>query len=183
MRAPVLLLLAVVGVVGPRTYADQTDPELDRLFAALAASSNPREAARIESRIWTRWLASGDAEIDELLAAAIESSEHGRPGVALELLDSIVERAPEFAEGWNQRATMRFLVEDYAGALADIERVLDLEPRHFGALSGRGLIYVRMGRNYDALLAFEAVLRINPQASHARRYVRLLRERLGAETV
>ena len=183
MRAPVLLLLAVLGIVAPRTHADQTDPDLDPLFAALAAAGSPREAAAIESRIWTRWLESGDAQTDELLAAAIEASERGRRGLAIELLDAVVERAPDFAEGWNQRATARFLVEDYAGALADIERVLELEPRHFGALSGRGLIYLQMGRDYDALLAFEAVLRIHPQARQARRYVRFLSERLGAETV
>jgi tetratricopeptide (TPR) repeat protein len=183
MRTLAVLLIAILGVVAPCSHADQTDPGLGPLFAALAAAGSPREAARIESGIWARWLQSGDPQTDELLAAAIDASDRGRVGFALELLDEVVERAPQFAEGWNQRATARFLVEDYAGALADIERVLELEPRHFGALSGRGLIHLRMGRDYQALLAFEAVLRINPQARQARRYVRFLRQRLGAETV
>jgi len=99
------------------------------------------------------------------------------------VFDAVVGRAPPFAEGWNQRATALYLAGDYAAALEDIEHVVELEPRHFGALSGRGLICLELGRHYEALLAFEAVLRIHPQAREARRYVQFLRHRLGAETV
>jgi tetratricopeptide (TPR) repeat protein len=115
--------------------------------------------------------------------ASMRAVDAGRVDVALDVLDDIVAAMPDFAEAWNQRATALYVAHEYDAALADIEHVLELEPRHFGALSGRGLIHLATGHDYEALLAFEAVLRINPHAREARRYVDFLRRRLHSETV
>ncbi|HSN70285.1 MAG TPA: tetratricopeptide repeat protein, partial [Steroidobacteraceae bacterium] len=163
--------------------ADQNDPGLEPLFAALAQARSAREAGRIEARIWQIWLDSGDPETNRLLRTGMAAFEAGRSRLALDLLDEVVTRAPAFAEGWNQRATAYYLIDDFDASLADIERVLELEPRHFGALSGRGLIYLAQGRDYDAMLAFQAVVELHPHAREARRYLQFLRQRLGAETV
>lgn len=177
-----VLALAVIARVAP-VAADQTDPELEPLFTALAQSRSPRDAGRIEAQIWGIWLESGDPDTDALLAMGMRAMEAGRADIALDAFDEVIERAPDFAEGWNQRATLHYLLEDYDASLADIEQVLELEPKHFGALSGRGLIRMATGHDYQALLAFEAVLRIHPYAREARRYAQFLRQRLGAETV
>jgi len=182
MKAGAIAIALACWLTTPVT-ADQHDPSLSALFGALASSHTPREAARIEAAIRAIWLQSGDPAIDEMLASGMRAIEERDIDVALEVLDEVVARAPYFAEGFNQRATALFLARDYDASLADIERVLVLEPRHFGALSGRGLIHLARGAYYLALVDFQAVLAIDPFDMEARRYVILLRHRLGAETV
>ena len=97
---------------------------------------------------------------------------------AAEVFDQVVTRAPAFAEGWNRRATLRFLTGDFDGSVADIRQVLSLEPRHFGALSGLGLIYMALERPQGALKAFERALQINPHMVSARRHAAHLRAQL-----
>jgi tetratricopeptide (TPR) repeat protein len=183
LRRALLFAAWTVALGTSVSRADQHDPSLEPLFEALASTPSPREAARIESAIWARWLDSGDQEVDRLMLASMRAVDAGRVDVALDVLDDIVAAMPDFAEAWNQRATALYVAHEYDAALADIEHVLELEPRHFGALSGRGLIHLATGHDYEALLAFEAVLRINPHAREARRYVDFLRRRLHSETV
>ena len=97
---------------------------------------------------------------------------------ALRSFDSMVDLAPEFAEGWNKRATLYYLMGAYENSLDDIVRTLELEPRHFGALSGRGLILQDLGRDEEALTAFEAALDLNPQMPGARHNADALRKSL-----
>ena len=85
------------------------------------------------------------------------------------MLDDIVARAPDWAEGWNKRATVLYLMGEYDRSLTDIDRVLALEPRHFGALAGMGLIRIEKGETREALAAFRRALAVNP----------FLRERFG----
>jgi tetratricopeptide (TPR) repeat protein len=118
-----------------------------------------------------------------MLAAGMRALEADEIDLAIEAFDEVVAQAPHFAEGYNQRATAYFLAHDFDASLADIDRVLALEPRHFGALTARGLIHLARGNDYLALIAFEAVLAIHPSAPDARRYVGILRHRLGEETV
>lgn len=174
--APVCLALALALSPGQAARGDQTDARLDGLFEVLATTPDPEEALAAEARIWGIWLESGDGEVDALMARGIVAMNHGRYDEAIALFGEITERVPGYAEGWNKRATVYFLVRDYPASVEDIRRTLALEPRHFGAISGMGQIFLHQDDLAGALEAFEAVLRIHPHAPTIREAVEQLRE-------
>jgi tetratricopeptide (TPR) repeat protein len=135
---------------------------LDELFARLKLTKDEQEGDAIVSEIWKLWQQSGDAELDEKMQQAILLMSQGIGTLAMPILDDIVARLPDWAEGWNKRATMLYLMGEHDRSLADIERVLALEPRHFGALAGTGLIRIEKGEYREALAAFRRALAINP---------------------
>ena len=100
---------------------------------------------------------------------------------AIAEFDALVSVAPNFAEGWNKRATALYLAGRYTESVRDIQRTLALEPRHFGALSGLGTIYLIIANDRGALDAFEAVLALNPHLEGVRRQVESLRNDLGSD--
>ena len=134
---------------------------LDTLFARLAQKDRP-DWENIQNEIWIHWSQSGSPSIDLLLFRAGRAMESGDHELALRFLNDIVRLAPEFAEGWNKRATVYFLLEEYGHSVADIERTLALEPRHFGALSGLGMILERIGDKKGAMRAYRSGLEIHP---------------------
>lgn len=141
---------------------------LDQLFARLKAAKEEADGEAIVAAIWQLWRQSGNPELDDAMQRAVLLM--GRvPAQALSILDEIVARAPQWAEGWNKRATVLYLLGEHDRSLADIDRVLALEPRHFGALAGIGLIRMDKGENRQALAAFRRALAVNP----------FLKERLG----
>ena len=143
--------------------ADQTDPELDKLFAALQTSLSNASAASLERDIWTIWTRYPDDQaINRQMDRAIKMMNAGRLNDAEAMFSAIISRKPAFAEAWNKRATVRFFRGDDAGSANDILQVIKLEPRHFGALSGLGMIKVRKGDLQGALQAYRAAQRINP---------------------
>lgn len=146
---------------------DQRDPALDTLFADLQTAEGAN-ALKVQNRIWQVWHDSGSQMVDLLLLDSREAIQMGLFGQAEEQLDAAVELAPDFAEGWNRRATLRFMRKNYVGSIEDIQKVLDLEPRHFGALSGLGLIYDRIDQPEAALHAFQEALMINPHMAEIR---------------
>ena len=143
--------------------ADQNDPQLDDLFIALQASPSETQAANIELEIWTRW---GDHPYDPLanrqMKKGIELMNSGHLGAAEDVFSRIINSHPDFAEAWNKRATVRFFRGNDTGSASDILQVIKLEPRHFGALSGLGMIRVRAGDFEGALKAYKAAQRMNP---------------------
>jgi len=167
---PVTAILAAVfsALIGLAAHADQTDPRLDGLFEELQDVDSRRAATRIEAEIWRIWTETDNEPVRSLMASAARAMERENYSAALGRLDTVVQIAPDYAEGWNRRATVRYLVGDYKGSLEDIERVLELEPRHFGALAGRGLCLVELDRLEGALEAFNAALEVNPHAQGAR---------------
>lgn len=143
--------------------ADQTDPKLDTLFAALQTSLSNANAASLEREIWAIWTRYPDDQaINRQMDRAIKMMNAGRLGDAEAMFSAIISRKPAFAEAWNKRATVRFFRGDDAGSANDILQVIKLEPRHFGALSGLGMIKVREGDLQGALQAYRAAQRINP---------------------
>jgi tetratricopeptide (TPR) repeat protein len=136
--------------------------KLDDLFARLKAAKAEDEADAIVSEIWKLWQQSGDTELDEQLNRAILMMGQGIGALAMPILDEIVKRRPDWAEGWNKRATVLYLMGEHDRSLADIEHVLRLEPRHFGALAGIGLIRMDRGEYREALAAFRRALAVNP---------------------
>ncbi|MBI1186522.1 MAG: tetratricopeptide repeat protein [Alphaproteobacteria bacterium] len=158
------------------------DPQLDRLFAELAAAPDADEARAVEERIWARWRDSGSATVDVLLERAAQAESAGEAGLAVEFLSEASDLAPHFAEPWNRRAVLAYDQQDFAGAISAINETLKREPRHFGALTGLGLIYEDLGRTRSALRAYRAALEVHPYFEEARRGVRRLEPLIdGAE--
>jgi tetratricopeptide (TPR) repeat protein len=134
---------------------------MDELFAELAEPGNP-EWRRAESDIQREWSKSGSPALDLLLKRGEDAMEAGDTAAAIEHLTALTDQAPDFAEGWNARATAYFRAGYYGPAISDIERVLALEPRHFGALAGLGMILAEIGDTSDAIKAFRAAHEIHP---------------------
>lgn len=170
-------LTVALGVAG-RAVADQRDPRLDDLFARLQATSSRAEAQFAQQRIWEIWLESDDGFANRLMRGGIEAMAGQQHGRALDYFDRLVEHAPDFAEAWNKRATLHYLLGDYRASVLDIERTLELEPRHFGALSGLGLIYDAIDEPAAALRSFEAAVAINPHLDGTRQRIEALRRQL-----
>lgn len=153
----------------------QNDPRLDPLFDALGTASNPDEAADIEAGIWALWGLSGDEEIDQLMTIGIGAIGENDGETALLAFNEIITKAPGYAEGWNKRATLFYLAGEHELSISDIKKTLSLEPRHFGALSGLGLVYIAMGEERKALDAFEEVLKIHPHMESIKSHISELR--------
>jgi tetratricopeptide (TPR) repeat protein len=116
----------------------------------------------VERKIWSLWAASDSPTAEILLSQASRAIEDRAPAEALSILDRLVGAYPDFAEAWNKRATLYFMMKRYDQALNDIEKVVDLEPRHFGALAGRGMILERQKKYSAAREAYEEALAVNP---------------------
>lgn len=166
-----------MGLAAPAP-ADQADPRLDRLFEQLYHAPDPLAAQAVEHAIWEIWLTSEDDVVNALMSEGVAAMQRRDYPTALRSFDRMVEVAPDYAEGWNKRATLYYLIGAYENSLDDIIRTLELEPRHFGALSGRGMILQDLGRSEEALTAFEAALDLNPQMPGARLSVEALRKLL-----
>ena len=142
----------------PKSRAEQ----LDELFATLAASENGEAAKAAERGILRLWLESGSDTIDLLMNRALAATDEEDYSLALDFLDRIITLEPGYVEGWNRRATIYFLNDDYAKAIADLEQVLAIEPRHFGALAGLGTMLRELGHEQLALDAYRQALALDP---------------------
>ena len=140
------------------------DVALDRLRHA----TKPADVERLDKAIWKLWGAAGTRSAIRLLQKAMQSLATERFSLAIEALDTAIKLDFAFAEAWNRRATVYYLLGEYEKAIDDIEHVLILEPRHYGALSGLGQIFVRSGDITAAIEAFEAALDINPHLTSVR---------------
>jgi Flp pilus assembly protein TadD len=149
---------------------------LDELFTELS-TADAQQAARIEREIWAEWSKSGSPAMDLLLERGRTAMQEGEPEIAIEHLTALTDHAPDFAEGWNALATAYFQAGEYGPSVADIGKTLTLNPRHFGALSGLGMILEELGDTEGALAAYKAALAIHPQLEGIRESV----ERLEAD--
>jgi tetratricopeptide (TPR) repeat protein len=181
MRRALILLLGIVigmpGVMGPAA-ADQLDRRLDGLFDQLQTTSSEAEAAAAQQQIWQIWTESDNMQVNRLMSSGMQAMAAQQFAAALETFDRMVRQAPNFAEGWNKRATVHYLMGDYRASVVDIERTLELEPRHFGALSGLGLIYDAIEQPAAALRSFEAAVAINPHLVGTKQRIDTLRKQL-----
>jgi tetratricopeptide (TPR) repeat protein len=159
----------------PKTRAEQ----LDELFDTLAAAESAEEAKAAERGIVRLWLESGSDTVDLLMDWTLTAMEEEDYPRALDLLDRIITLEPGYVEGWNKRATIHFLNDDYAKSLADLEQVLAIEPRHFGALAGLGTILRELGDERLALDAYREALALYPVMDDVQKAI----EDLEAESV
>ena len=174
-------LLLVAALVPFASAADQRSEALPELFENLSEADDAAIAARLESLIWQEWFAAPDDDAGVMMSRLNRAMQARDLDAALETADALIARAPEFAEAWNRRATIHYLRGDDDESVADIRETLALEPRHFGAISGLGLIFLRRGDLEAALDAFEQVLEISPASANARRSVERVRDELGRE--
>jgi tetratricopeptide (TPR) repeat protein len=161
--------LPVWSVPAVADEASDREAALDALFAQL------RAAQIIDDQIWSFWTTPADPDLAGRMREILIARSMGRVPTALALVDQVVADYPDYAEGWNQRATLYYLVGDFEHSIADCAKVLELEPRHFGALSGRALMYLQLGQRALALKDMAAALAIHPFLSEAQLFPELTR--------
>ena len=152
-----------------------TPDDLPALFRQLR-DSDDLVRALTENSIWQTWSRSGDAKVDALFKVGVEQMNQGRTEAAIDTFTEIIRRKPDFAEGWNKRATIYFLVGDYDKSLADCDEVIKRNPQHWGALSGYGQIYLQLDRPEEALTYFQRALAVNPNLQNVENMIQQLKQ-------
>lgn len=172
------LALLFLGLAAAPAFAGPREVELDKMFARLKDTTSETEASAITQAIWILWTTSEDSNVNDMMRRGIRLMGAQNLDEALAIFDRMVKYAPEFAEGWNKRATVHYMLGNFNESVADIRKTLALEPRHFGALSGLGMINMELERQGDALKAFEEALRANPYLPGARQQIQELKKKL-----
>ena len=157
---------------------DPAASDVDTLLDALALAQDGPSADALAAQIQRGWNQSGSAAVDLLMQRATLAMSSRNLALALDLLDTVVVLSPDFAEGWNRRATVHFMRDDFAHSIADVEQVLRLEPRHFGALSGLGRMLETMGQDRQAALFLGEALRVHPFLGGTRERLEAIERRL-----
>jgi len=167
----------------PKAPKGDRGRNIDFLFDALKAAPDAEIAKQVENRIWAIWLASGSDTADLLMSRVKAAIEGKDARLAIQLLGSIIEIKPDYIEAWNRRATLFFAMKDYGRAMADIQEVLNREPRHFGALAGLGMILEEVGENKQALEAYRKALAVNPHMQKIPEQVKALSEKVEGRDI
>jgi tetratricopeptide (TPR) repeat protein len=167
----------------PRAQRGDKTQNLDRLFAALKVAPDDESAKYIENRIWAIWLASSSDTANLLMGRVKTATDSKDFDLAIRLLNAIIDIRPDFTEAWNRRATVYYTKKDFGRALADIHEVLAREPRHFGALSGLGIILQELGDEKRALDAFRRALTIHPHLERVPELVKKLSEKIDGREI
>ena len=176
----VLKCIVTAFLVATPSLADNA--ELEALFEGLQGADSTA-AAQIESRIYEIWSNSGSPSMDLLLERGRNALEAGDNVLAIRHFTALIDHAPEFAEGYNGRATAYFQAGRFGLSLEDIRRTLELNPRHFAALSGRALILEELGQKEDALAAWREVERLHPNREGLKDAIARLERQVEGETL
>jgi tetratricopeptide (TPR) repeat protein len=167
----------------PRPQHGDRAQNLDKLFEALKLAPTDESAKFVENRIWALWLSSG-GDTAGLLMSRVKTAVDGKDyDLAVKLLTAIIDIRPDYVEAWNRRATVLYMKKDFAAALTDIREVLAREPRHFGALSGLGMILQELGDDKHALDAFRRALAVHPHLERIPDLVKKLTEKVEGRDI
>ncbi len=158
--------------------ADQKDERLIELFDKLFLSTNNMEASKLLFNIWDIWSIADNQETQIIFDEANQFMDVGELDNAIELLTKVVKQSPEFAEGWNKRATVYFLKGELNKSISDIEKTLNLEPRHFGALDGLAEIYLMQDDLVGAAVIYRRILEIIPSSKKSQDRLKLINDLL-----
>ncbi len=156
---------------------------LDFLFGALKAAPDEASAKHVEGRIWAQWSQTQSDTAALLMTRAKTALDAKQIDVSVKLLSAVIKLKPDYIEGWNRRATLYYLQNDYTRALEDIEQVLAREPRHFGALAGLGMIMQEFGDEKRALEAYRKALAVNPHLEKVPDLVKSLTEKVEGRDI
>jgi len=151
--------------------SERRDPTEREALSALRGD-DPARAARAADLLWRMWHRSGNPAVDSTLRQGIEAMQRQEIDKAEAVFTHLIEIAPDFAEGWNKRATVRFLAKDYPGSIADCRETLARNPNHFGALSGQGLCHMALTQYKEAAELFRRALAVHPRLENARQNLR-----------
>ena len=143
-------------------FADQNDPRLNNLFKKLNETENQDEIRDLISDIWNIWYEVDDPKVIEYFEKGIQAMNLRNYPLAIRFFNNLIEEDPNFAEGWNKRATVHFMMGNFDQSMQDIIKTLELEPRHFGALDGMGLIFIHQGQFQQAIDVYDKMLKIFP---------------------
>ena len=165
-------------------YSKDRDVKLNLLFEELEKSNSDSAALEIEMKIWNIWSTHPTQEkLTQLLSKGSSLMSTGELETAYKIFSTIIESTPDWAEGWNKRATVLYLMGRYQESLKDIDEVLKLESRHFGALSGQGLVHIKL-KNYEkAIKSYETVQKIYPSISSAKVMIPQLKKIIKEEAI
>jgi tetratricopeptide (TPR) repeat protein len=152
-----------------------TPADLPALFKTLRDQDDLVRALS-QNSIWQVWSRSGDPKVDGLFAVGVEQMNHGQAQAAIGTFTEIIKLKPEFAEGWNKRATIYFLIGEYDKSLADCDEVIKRNPQHWGALSGYGQIYMQLDQPEQALVYFQRALAVNPNLQNIENVIQQLKQ-------
>ena len=167
----------------PRAQPGDRTQNLDRLFEALKVAPDDDSAKYVENRIWAIWLGS-PSDTANLLMGRVKTAVDGKDlDLAIKLLDAVIDIRPDFVEAWNRRATVYYTKKDFGRALADIHEVLAREPRHFGALSGLGIILQELGDDKHALEVFRRALAVHPRLERIPDLVKKLSDKIDGRDI
>jgi tetratricopeptide (TPR) repeat protein len=167
----------------PNIPKGERNRNIDFLFGALKAAPDDASAKAIEDRIWAVWTGAGNETTNLLMSRAKKAADDKDYDLALRMLSAIIEIKPDFTEAWNRRATVYFLKKDYVNSIADIGKVLAREPRHFGALSGLGLIMQDIGDEKHALDAYRKALEVYPRLKGMDEKIKTLVEKVEGRNI
>ena len=142
--------------------ADQNDPRLNNLFKKLNETENQDEIRDLISDIWNIWYEVDDPKVIEYFEKGIQAMNLRNYPLAIRFFNNLIEEDPNFAEGWNKRATVHFMMGNFDQSMQDIIKTLELEPRHFGALDGMSLIFIHQGQFQQAIDVYDKMLEIFP---------------------
>ena len=170
-----VLALVTATLLPQFAAADQNDPRLDRLFAVIQTTEQTRQARAAEQAIWAIWFENDRPELADIMARGVDAMRENRLTDALSDFSQLVAVAPDFAEAWNRRATVHYLLGNLDESISDVEETLALEPRHFGALSGLGQIQMLKEDEAAALVAFEQALEMNPHLANTKGIIKALK--------
>ena len=167
----------------PRVQGGDKAQNLDRLFEALKVAPDDDSAKYVENRIWAIWVGSS-SDTANLLMGRVKTAVDGKDlDLAIKLLNAIIDIKPDFVEAWNRRATVYYTKKDFGRALADIHEVLAREPRHFGALSGLGIIMQELGDEKRALDVFRRALAVHPRLERIPDLVKKLTDKIDGRDI
>jgi tetratricopeptide (TPR) repeat protein len=162
----------------PRPQRGDRVRNLDFLFEALKAAPDADTAKQVEARIWAQWMASGSDTANLLMTRTKTAIEANDLDLAIKLLDALVQIKPDYVEAWNRRATIHYMRKEFGQSLEDIRQVLSREPRHFGAMSGLGMILQEFGDDKRALDVFRRALEVHPNLPRIPDLVKTLSEKV-----
>ncbi len=183
MRRILQLVALILICASAPSWSDQNNPELDELFRLLHEVTSPTEAAVLTRQIWQNWYQSDNKAIESLMRRGEVSIRSGELERAVEIYTRVIDIDPGFAEGWNRRATAYYMMGQYQSSTEDVVETLKLEPRHFGALSGQGMIYTQLRKIDLALEYYERALEVNPHMTGVRVSIEAIRKYLQKEVI
>ena len=159
------IILIFILTVSLKLHADQNDQRLNYLFDKLAITKDQQEIETLTNQIWKIWHEIDDPKMTRAFETGVQMMNLGFHSRAIDYFDKVIMEIPNFAEAWNKRATAHFMMGNFDLSMRDISKTLELEPRHFGALDGMGLIFIHLNQPEKAIDIYDKMLEIFPNSN------------------